>query len=268
MLEEPFYGFYLLSLNKIWDVRVGTAGVCKNGINYQLMISESFWDTLSEDHKTGLLKHELLHIAFGHLLTFTKFSNKELANIAMDMEINQYIDEDRLPKGGININDYGDLNLRRKAGTQYYYEELEKAQKKKKEQGSSGDSNMDKLLDGLDQSQEVVLIGPADSDDGEGGLGSKREVKIPKHNWEEFENLPEAEKQLIDMQLQRVLEQCKKQTEKKQGHVPGEMKGLIKINLLNLIGRIISDDLLALALKYLLKKFVEKKTLSFLICLV
>jgi len=229
MLEEPFYGFYLLSLNKIWDVRVGTAGVCKNGINYQLMISEPFWDTLSEDHKTGLLKHELLHIAFGHLLTFTKFSDKKLANIAMDMEINQYIDEHRLPEEGININDYGDLNLRRKAGTQYYYEELEKAQKKKKEQGSSGDSNMDKLLDGLDQSQEVVLIGPADSDNGEGGLGSKREVKIPKHNWEEFENLPEAEKQLIDMQLQRVLEQCKKQTEKKQGHVPGEMKGLIKI---------------------------------------
>ncbi len=103
MLEEPFYGFYLLSLNKIWDVRIGTAGVCKNGINYQLMISEPFWDTLNEDHKTGLLKHELLHIAFGHLLTFTKFPDKKLGNIAMDMEINQYIKPEWLPEGGVDI---------------------------------------------------------------------------------------------------------------------------------------------------------------------
>ena len=229
MLEEPFYGFYLLSLNKIWDVRIGTAGVCKNGINYQLMISEPFWDTLNEDHKTGLLKHELLHIAFGHLLTFTKFSNKELGNIAMDMEINQYIDDHKLPEGGINIKDYPDLNLKFRAGTQYYYDELQKAQEKKKEQGSCGDKNMDKVLDGLDQSQEAILIGVIDNDSGEGGLGSEKEVKVPKHDWKEFENLPEAEKQLIDMQLQRVLEECKKQTQKKQGHVPGEMKGLIKI---------------------------------------
>lgn len=229
MLEEPFYGFYLLSLNKIWDVRVGTAGVCKNGINYQLMISEPFWDTLNEDHKTGLLKHELLHIAFGHLLTFTKFSDKKLGNIAMDMEINQYIADHKLPEGGININDYLELNLRRRAGTQYYYDELQKAQKKKKEQGSCGDENMDKVLDGLDQNQEAILIGVIDSDSGEGGLGSQKEVKIPKHDWKEFEDLPEAEKQLIDKQLQRVLEQCKNQTEKKQGYVPGEMKNLIKI---------------------------------------
>ena len=54
--------------------------------------------------------HELLHIAFNHLTTFDLFKDKELANIAMDMEINQYIDKTWLPKGGIDINDYPDLN--------------------------------------------------------------------------------------------------------------------------------------------------------------
>ena len=106
MLKEPYYGFFLIKLNKIWNNRVPTAGVCKNGINYQLAINEKFWTDLSEDHRLGLLKHELLHIAFGHLTTVFKFSDRRLANIAMDMEINQYISDDLLPVGGIDINNY------------------------------------------------------------------------------------------------------------------------------------------------------------------
>lgn len=84
MLSEPFYGFFLIMLNKLWGKMVPTAGVSKNGINYQLAINPEFWESLSDLHKLGLLKHELLHIAFGHLTTFFKFSDKRLANVAMD----------------------------------------------------------------------------------------------------------------------------------------------------------------------------------------
>ncbi len=227
MLEEPFYGFFLLALNKIWDKSVNTAGVCKNGINFQLRINENFWNSLSEEHRLGLLKHELLHIAFQHLTTFTMFSDKKLANIAMDMEINQYINEDRLPKGGINIDDYPDMNLERRAGCKYYYDKLQEAQQKKKDQNSSGDNNMDKLLDALDKDECIVLIGNKLGD--EPGGGGDKEVDIPDHQWDEFENLPEAEKQLIEKQIQRVLQEVKAQTIKKQGYIPGEMTGMIKI---------------------------------------
>lgn len=85
MLKEPYYGFFLIMLNKVWNNKiVPTAGVSKNNINYQLTINEDFWTSLSEDHRLGLLKHELLHIAFGHLTMYFKFSDKKLANIAMD----------------------------------------------------------------------------------------------------------------------------------------------------------------------------------------
>ena len=85
MLKEPYYGFFLIMLNKLWDKRrVPTAGVSKNGINYQLTINDDFWEGLTELQRLGLLKHELLHIAFGHLTTFFKFSDKRLANVAMD----------------------------------------------------------------------------------------------------------------------------------------------------------------------------------------
>jgi hypothetical protein len=59
MLKEPYYGFFLIMLNKLWSNKIPTAGVGKNGINYQLCINEEFWMGLSEDHKLGLLKHEL-----------------------------------------------------------------------------------------------------------------------------------------------------------------------------------------------------------------
>lgn len=84
MLKEPFYGLYLLMLNKNWSDKIPTAGVYMKGINYQIDINAEFWNTLSHDHKMGLLKHELLHIAFFHLLRRDEFPNKQLANIAMD----------------------------------------------------------------------------------------------------------------------------------------------------------------------------------------
>ncbi len=103
ILKEPYYGLFLIKLNKVWRNNLPTAGVSKNSINYQLAINPEFWDSLSDDHKLGLLKHELLHIAFNHLGIFFKFSDRKLANVAMDMEINQYINKEYLPEGGIDV---------------------------------------------------------------------------------------------------------------------------------------------------------------------
>jgi len=96
----------------------------------------------------------------------------------------------------IDIDDYEHLNLDRKAGTRYYYDQLLKAQEQKKQQGSCGDENMDKLLDALEKGECKVMIG-----DGQGnrpGQGNDKEVEIPDHEWEEFENMPDAEKKLIE----------------------------------------------------------------------
>jgi predicted metal-dependent peptidase len=204
MLKEPYYGFFLIMLNKVWRKDLPTAGVSKQNINYQLAINEEFWSSLSDDHKTGLLKHELLHIAFGHLVSFGSFSNKKLANVAMDMEINQYIEASWLPEGGINIDDYTDIQLDRKAGCRYYYDQLLRLQDEKDKNGTSGDQEMDKLLDNI-----------ASGD-------------IPDHStWEEFDDMSEAEKKLIEKQVQKILKDAKEQTVKKRGSVPGEIEGLL-----------------------------------------
>lgn len=60
MLKEPFYGLFLIMLNKQWNNKaVSTAGVSRQGINYRLYINEKFWDILSFNQHIGLLKHEL-----------------------------------------------------------------------------------------------------------------------------------------------------------------------------------------------------------------
>ena len=206
MLREPYYGFFLIMLNKMWRKDLPTAGVSKNGINYQLAINEEFWTSLSEKHQMGLLKHELLHIAFGHLVSFGSFRNKKLANVAMDMEINRYIDPDYLPDGGIDINNYEDLNLDEKAGCRYYYDKLHQLKDEKDKDGTCGNDEMDKLLDNIDNGD------------------------VPDHStWEEFDDLSEAEKKLIEKQIQKVLSDAKEQTIKKRGNVPGEIEGVIII---------------------------------------
>ena len=67
------------------------AGVSKNGIGVQLSINPGFFTNLNEKQRIGLLKHELLHVSFGHITMRDRFSNHKLFNIAADLEINQYI---------------------------------------------------------------------------------------------------------------------------------------------------------------------------------
>ena len=211
MLKEPFYGFFLLMLNKVWDAkRVPTACVSKNNINYQLTINPEFWESLGDKHQMGLLKHELLHIAFNHLTNTFPFSDKKLANIAFDLEINQFIDPEWLPEGGLTLDTYPELNLEAKQGSRYYYSKLLAAKQEKDKKGTSGCPNFDKHCDQMDNGEDPANHG----------------------TWEEFEDLPEAERKLIEKQVQRVLSEVKEQTEKRQGNVPGEMVGKILIEVI------------------------------------
>ena len=117
ILREPFYGLFLIGLNKKIRKDVPTAGVSKQGIGIQLSINPDFFMGLPEEHQIGLLKHELLHVSFGHLMMREMYSNKKLFNIAADLEINQYIDSNMLPEGGLTLDSFPELKLPRKAGT-------------------------------------------------------------------------------------------------------------------------------------------------------
>jgi len=204
IFTEPFYGLFLIGINKQYSERVPTAGVSKQGIGMQLTINPQFFLELSEDHRYGLIKHELLHISFGHLIMRDLYSDHKLFNIAADLEINQYIAESHLPKGGLLLSSFPELNLPKKAGTKEYYKLLEEA----RQDGTS--PSLDKILEQMD---------------GESPFCHK--------TWDEFDELPEADKKLVQKQIEHQLKASAEETKKRQGHIPGELSELID-RLLNI----------------------------------
>jgi predicted metal-dependent peptidase len=213
MLKEPFYGLFLIALNKVWEKRIPTAGVCKRDINYQLAVNEGFFMGLPEKHRIGLLKHELLHIGFFHLEEQNPGMNRELVNIAMDLEINQYIDQDFLPDGGCTIHNetFAPMNLPPKVGWRAYYDLLLKEQQKQQQSGQ-GNGALQQLCDGQGSDQ-------AKTDNGD---------LIPQHgSWKDFEDLSDAEKKLMHSQVEHMLNEISEQIQKTRGTIPGEFAEII-----------------------------------------
>lgn len=129
MIREPFYGLFLLNLNKeISDTYVDTACVSRNGVNSKLVINPNYWDKLTDNQQLGLLKHELIHICFNHMFIESelRISDHKLFNIACDLVCDQYI-KDVPDNMWDQLKDkYPDLvkNLEKDKGAKYYYEEL------------------------------------------------------------------------------------------------------------------------------------------------
>lgn len=198
MLEQPFYGLFLIGLNKEFGKAVPTAGVSRQNINYKLVINPDFWNELSNDHKKGLLWHEILHIVFDHINLRSSYTDFKLFNIAADCELNQYIPEHLLPEGAILPSTFPELNLKLKAGTDYYYNELLKDQQNNN--GDGGGSLQD-LLDAL-----------GDEDMHE--------------TWKEFDNMSEAEKRLMTAQAEYQIREAAEEVIKARGYLPGEISNI------------------------------------------
>ena len=199
LFKEPFYGLFLIGLKKNFTDDLPTAAVGRNGINTSLYVNPDFFKSLDDDKKYGLIKHELLHIAFGHMTMRDIFQDKKLFNIAADLEINQYIDEYQLPEGGITMDSFPELSLPYRAGTKEYYKLLKQAQ----DQGKS--ESLQNLLDSQDGNS------PYD------------------HNtWEEFDELPESTQRLIEKQIDHQINTVAETLEKSSGNIPGEIKSILK----------------------------------------
>jgi len=194
IIKEPFYGIFLSTLNKVTRSDLDTAGVSKLNINYQLAINPEFWNSLDNDSKKiGLIKHELLHIAFNHLLNRDDFPDHKLHNIAADLEINQYLTPQYYPTPSILLlSTFPELNLPEKAGTKKYYEILQHAY----------ENNLSETLNNLMEEDDFHIT------------------------WKEFENLSEADKKLIKSQIEHQIRNIA-ESNRDPGFIPSELKSYI-----------------------------------------
>ncbi len=133
-----------------------------------------------------------MHIVFDHLNLRDEFADKRLFNIAADCELNQYITPSYLPDGAILPSTFPNLQLERKAGTNYYY-------------------NM--LLDNQDDPDVQNMMGQGDDMHG---------------TWNEFDNLSESEKKLLKSQAEYQLKEAAEECLKSRGQLPGEIAHIYK----------------------------------------
>ena len=61
IIVQPFYGFFLLNINKEYTTRVPTLAVSPNGVNIKLLINEKFWNSLNDEAQLAVLTHEIMY---------------------------------------------------------------------------------------------------------------------------------------------------------------------------------------------------------------
>lgn len=190
LVNDPFYAMFMISLDKQETTKVPTLAVGLNGVNAVLYINPEFWFSLNKEEKFGVCKHEMMHLCFMHLVTASDYPDHKRDNIATDLEINQYIPNDQLPKDGVTLSrirkEFG-LELPEKKGRDYYYHKL------------------------AGKVKEDFVLGSAE------------------HFWEVYEKLSEAEKAVVRNQIEYKIQEIHEELLKTNSDkIPGEISTLIK----------------------------------------
>lgn len=203
LIENPFYGLFLLGLSKVIDKSVETACVRRKGINCEIVINPEYWESQDDTQQMNLLLHEIHHLVFQHMFLWNSFPNKEILNLATDTEVNSYLNN--LDNSWITAKLW---NLPEKQGTKFYYENIIK-------QASS-------------QSQQQ----PQNSQEGNKGNNNfnnnRFKTKDDHSQWgKDFQECSDAEKQLIQNQIKNQIKTAAEQTIKMRGTIPAELQEII-----------------------------------------
>ena len=127
VMEEAFYGHVLQNLSRQLTTDVPTAAVRLVGPSIELVVNPAFYnETLTTKQRQGVLKHEVLHIVFRHLFRRVQYGKVPhlVFNIAADIVVNQYIDEEHLPEEALLPESFPELDLDWSRSLDYYIEKL------------------------------------------------------------------------------------------------------------------------------------------------
>ena len=199
LIENSFYGIFLLGFSKIVDESVETACVRRKGINCELVINPKYWETQDDTQQINLLLHEVHHIVFQHMFMWDSFPNKQVLGLAADCEVNSYLSN--LDNTWIVPSLW---QLPDKQGTKFYYENILKQGSPQQQSGRSGSGN---------NSQNN---------------NSNLQTKDDHSQWKkDFQDCSDAEKQLIQNQINQQIKSAAEQTIKMRGTIPAELQDIV-----------------------------------------
>ena len=216
LLAEPFYGHFFMGLQREVSITTPTAAVALSPNNtVKVLVNADFWEPLSKDHRYGLIKHEVLHLALQHLFVLKNYANRALFNVAADLVVNQYIERRQLPEGGLLLEQFRYLEhqhgivLETGKDVGYYYRLLDQSLKQPPRMSFEQAARRTGNPSGQTELIPVMEAHPSDH-----------------QFWEKFGSMTEPERQLAQQQMNRVLKQTAERLRAKStnfGNLPGAL---------------------------------------------
>jgi predicted metal-dependent peptidase len=191
------------------------AGVSFQHDHYNLYINPDMYDELSLDYRMGILKHEMLHILFGH---HNRLGDRVHMpwNYAADCALNQQIKKEHLPDWVINPDTLGKMlgiNVPKNESSEHYYELIKQEVEKLKKEAGEGEEG-----DGEE--------GEGEGEEGQ-GKGKGKPFDLGTHDtWEKSEGDSDLQKDLT----KKMIEGAQEETIKSAGRVPSECGEWLKLH--------------------------------------
>jgi predicted metal-dependent peptidase len=143
LLKEPFYAHILAGMPREATDTVKTTGTAWDGQQVRLRVNPEFFvDGLTAPQRTGVLKHEILHVAFRHVFRGADRDAK-VFSVAADLVVNQLVKPHPLPDGYPTLHDFPDLRLEPDKSVDDYYGILMQLLREMQQAGFGGDKQGD-----------------------------------------------------------------------------------------------------------------------------
>jgi predicted metal-dependent peptidase len=213
MASSPFYKTYVFYMHLIAQCKVildnnmqAPAGVNFTNDRYNLYINPEMFNKLPLQERIGILKHEMLHIALGHILRGKDYGqeNHMKFNYAADCALNQEIDRKHLPEGAIYPDNYPNPKAAEHLleTAEFYYSLLEGEDYQNNHQSGNGGGDND-----------------TDDSDGSGNYA------IDDHSlWQESTGDAYVQQELT----KKMVEKAADQTHKSKGNLPSSYSSMIE----------------------------------------
>ncbi len=185
------------------------AGVAFSIDHYNLYINPEKFDEFTLVERLAVLKHEMLHILYGHLER--KDDRVHLPwNISTDCAMNQHINKDHLPKVGVTPETLGkklNKTVPKNQSSEFYYDFLkEEMENQKQKEENQNKDNGDQQGDGGHQGQ------------GEQSLQDMAQGMDSHETWQQSVGDGDLQQDMT----KKMIERAQEDTIKNKGNVPSQ----------------------------------------------
>jgi predicted metal-dependent peptidase len=206
------------------------AGVSFQHDHYNLYINPDMYDELPLLHRLGVLKHEMLHILYGH---HDRLEHRVHLpwNFAADCALNQQIKKAHLPDWVVNPQTLSlklEVHVPENKSSEEYYELIKKHAPKELEEGAGGDGNGNGSGEEGEEGSEDSNESGKGSGDGSGkGKKPTKPFDLGTHDtWEKSEGDHDLQKDVT----RKMIEKSQEETIKSAGRIPSELNEWLKLH--------------------------------------